>query len=68
MQHSGSIRQEALPHQIWLPPPPVVEVAISDPTFVDDNDNDDDNDDTLTIFTDIYGDGDDTTEIINTLD
>ena len=68
MQYPSGMRQETLSHQIWLPPPPVVEVAIPDPDFVDDNDNDDGNGDTPTMFIDIYGAGDDTTDIINTLD
>ena len=67
MQYPNGMPREA-PHQIRLPPPPVVEVAIPDLDFVDDNDNDDDNDDTLITFIDIYDAGDDNTDIINTLD
>ena len=38
MLYPNGVRQEALPHQIRLwPPPPVDEVAISDPGFVDNN-------------------------------
>ena len=37
MLYPNGVRQEALPHQIRLPPPPAVEVAIPDPGFIDNN-------------------------------